>query len=359
MASGQMTKRERVEAAMARKETDRPPVFDILLNDDCIRHFTGMDAPVGEDGIRTKAKAIAAMFDMTRGAEMAPAVPGSYIDEDGFENMFDRWCVLGHRSRPFHDEKGAAEWLKKAAARLAEAGRTMDLGQHAKMLRERFLQIQGYIGDDTVVLLHQSGTGLDDIRYKLGFEFFSYLASDEPGLISEYMERHTELEVRIIHAYADSGLSPCALTYGDIAMKNSLMHSPEWLRQEFFPRLKRLNDAYHEHGVKCLFHSDGNLMEIMDDLLQTGIDGLNPIETAAGMNLGEVYRKYGDRIFLTGGIDMSQLLSYGTPEEVLRVSEEALRSAPRGYFIGSTTEIDNSAKLENVLAMLRAARVIP
>ena len=69
------------------------------------------------------------------------------------------------------------------------------------------------------------------------------------------------------------------------------------------------------------------------------------------MNLKEVKEKYGKKIFLTGGIDMSQLLSMGTPEQVRVVCEEAVKDARPGYFIGSTTEIDNSAKLENIIAM--------
>ena len=91
-------------------------------------------------------------------------------------------------------------------------------------------------------------------------------------------------------------------------------------------------------------------MAVMDELMDTGIDGLNRIETLAGMNVGELKKLYGDKIFLTGGIDMSQLLSYGKSEEVFEVSKKAIKEAPTGYFIGSTTEIDNTSKLENVLA---------
>jgi hypothetical protein len=54
---------------------------------------------------------------------------------------------------------------------------------------------------------------------------------------------------------------------------------------------------------------------------------------------------------------MSQLLSDGTPEEVLEVCRATLEEAPNGYFIGSTTEIDESSRLENVLAMLQAVGV--
>jgi len=96
-------------------------------------------------------------------------------------------------------------------------------------------------------------------------------------------------------------------------------------------------------------------MEALPDLLATGIDGLNPLETVAGMDVGEVYRLYGDKLFLTGGIDMSQLLSNGTPAQVRAVCRKAIADAPTGYFMGSTTEIDNSARLENVLAIVEVS----
>ena len=65
-------------------------------------------------------------------------------------------------------------------------------------------------------------------------------------------------------------------------------------------------------------------------------------------------RLYGDRIFLTGGIDMSQLLANGTPT-VRDVCRQTIAAAPTGYFMGSTTEIDNSSRLENVLAMIEVS----
>jgi hypothetical protein len=357
MNTNEMTKRERVEATLNLQETDRTPAYDLMLNDACIKHFAGADAPVGEEGVKLKCKAIGKALDMTRSADGGPGVPGSFTDEDGFVYTFNRWCGLGFKSKPFKDEAGAIQWLKKANDRLATQLKNMNVNEIAKSMRERFITIQNYIGDDTVVLIRESGTGLDDVRHKLGLEFFSYINLDEPELIPEFLELYTEIEVKIIRAYADNKLSPCALTYGDIAMKNTLMHSPQWLRKEFIPRIKKLNDAYHEHDIKCLFHSDGNLMEVMDDLIATGIDGLNPIEIVAGMNLSEVSRLYGDKIFFAGGIDMSQLLSNGTPEEVYKVSKEAIETASPGYFIGSTTELDNSARLENILAMLSAAGI--
>jgi len=350
-----MTKRERVMAAMDLQETDRVPVYDLLLSDPVIEYFTGTYPAYGEEGIKTKCEAIGKMLDMTRAAYYGPKKPCVWTDDDGFVRCKeDRYINAGIIRRPFDDEDGAKDWMGRTIDRMKRERKNTDLKQFARKSSERFLQIQGYIGDDTVVL-EECETGLDEVRANLGFELFSFVLAEDPGIISEYIEVSTDKTVEIIHAIADPKLTPCAMTAGDIAMKGRLMHSPEWLRKDFFPNLKKLIDAWHEHDIKCLFHSDGYIMEIMDDLIEAGIDGLNPIETIAGMDLHDVKKLYGDRIFLTGGIDMSQLLSRGTQQEVRRECERAIAIASPGYFIGSTTEIDNGSKLENVLTLLETA----
>ena len=258
--------------------------------------------------------------------------------------------------KPFDDVAGAAAFVERF--REAFATNLKNVQANPAAVRENhhrvFLHTQAGLGE-TINLLTQQGVGLDDVRVCLGLELFSYVDADQPGLISAFLEAYTDYQVAVCHAIADRELSPCVLTYGDIACKERLLHSPEWLRREFFPRLKQINDAWHEHGLTCLFHSDGYLMDVMDDLIDAGIDGLNPIETVAGMDLKEVKDRYGDRIFLAGGIDMSQLMSNGTPEEVREVSRQAIRDAYPGYFIGSTTEADNSCRLENIVAMVETA----
>lgn len=352
-----MTKRERVEATLNFAETDRVPVYDVMVCDAAIEHFAGKKAPSGEEGVAVRCRAIGRMLDMTRDADGAP--PDQLVDvtdEDGFiHHAHERYIGGGIAKRPFTDENGAKEWLCKVLDRMRKSNREFDPGTYARESRERFLTLQRYLGDDTVMLRANSGPGIDSLRYALGLELFSYLDADEPGLLSEYLELSTSHEIDVIHAIADYTLSPCALTYGDIACKGRLLHSPAWLRREFFPRLKRLNEAWHEHGIKCLFHSDGYLMEIMPDLIATGIDGLNPLETVAGMDLAEIKKLYGHKLFLTGGIDISQLMAFGSPDEVRNVCRDAIATAGSGYFIGSTTELDNGARLDNILTMLDTA----
>jgi len=362
--TAQMTKRERVERTMAFQETDRVPLYDLLRCDHAFEHFSGEKLPplAPEDSTQKRlgrivGKAVDNLLDMTRSVAFGPLVEEDVTDEFGFVNHSSphektSWIIR----RPFDDEAGAAEFLKQWVPAIEKV--TNDIrsnpSPYGDNYRQHFLEIQATIGD-TVNLLAQHGVGLDEVRHRLGLEIFSYVQADNPGLISAVLDAFTEQNIAICHAVADLSLSPAVLTYGDIAYKNGLLHSPAYLRQEFFPRLKRLNDAWHEHGFKCLFHSDGNLMEVMDDLIAAGADGLNPIETVAGMNLKEIRERYGRKFFLAGGIDMSQLLSLGTPEQVRETCRQAINDAYPGFFMGSTTELDNSSRLENILAMYHTA----
>ncbi|MGB9595219.1 MAG: uroporphyrinogen decarboxylase family protein [Candidatus Poribacteria bacterium] len=351
-----MTKLERVLATFEHQETDRVPLYDLMLNDDCIEYFTGSYPPYGEEGAKLQAQAVDKMLDMARGVGVSPHQPPIEFTDDPTLLEWARYGSLTYRYNPIRTYESAIDWVKNQIQSLSKWRENVNLQKASEDTRMFFEKLYSWMSEDHVVCcLRQSGVGLDDIRGTIGIEFFSYLDADDPGLISEYLELYTEREVAIIHAIADPKISPFALTYGDIAMKAKLLHSPQWLRREFFPRLKRLNDAYHEHSIKCLFHSDGYLMEVMPDLIETGIDGINPIEIVAGMDVGEIYRLYHDKIFLTGGIDMSQLLSNGTPDQVREVCRKTISSAPTGYFMGSTTELDNSSRLENILAMIEVS----
>jgi uroporphyrinogen-III decarboxylase len=94
----------------------------------------------------------------------------------------------------------------------------------------------------------------------------------------------------------------------------------------------------------------------MDDLVAADIDGINPMEVMAGMEIGKVRALYGNKLFITGGIDVSQLMAFGTPDEVREACRKAIAdSGGIGYFMGSTTELHPAVKMENVLAMIETA----
>jgi len=361
--SFQLSKKERILRTMNCQEVDRVPLYDLLYSNGAIQHFSGEKLPtfVYDDKTiqeldRITGKAIANFLDMTRAWNFGPVVDRSYTHEYGFvihESAWEKTAWV--EKRPFNDLAGAKEFMKRWLTDVKENTRQINAnpGAYREQFHKNFLENTSRLGD-TIHLITQQGSGLDEILYWLGFELMTYLMTDDPGFYSEALEVLTCQNLAICHAVADPQLSPIVLTYTDIAHKNRLTYSPRFLRQEIFPRVKRLNDAWHEHGIKCLYHSDGYLMEVLDDLVAIGIDGLNPIETVAGMSLKEVRAKY-PNLFLAGGIDMSQLLSNGTPEQVKEVCRRAIQDAYPGFFMGSTTEADNSCKTENLVAMYEVA----
>jgi hypothetical protein len=343
-----MTKRERVLRTLALQETDRVPIYDILQNDGLIEHFAGQRLTV-EDGERIKGRAIGRCLDMTR-MPGGPSAPGIERREDGIVVRRERWTAWVVE-RPWHDRASLVAWVHREIERVSQ--RVYDAAFahafHANMERS-----QAYFGDDTVQVV-ESGVGLTEMYWALDWEDFSYLLADEPDLIAAWLDARHRAELRRVEAIADPQRIPLALTYDDIAYKTSLLISPAWLRAHWVPRLKQLNDAWHNHGTRCLFHSDGNLWAILDDLVAAGIDGLNPLEVLAGMTVREVRARY-PRLFLTGGIDVSQLLPLGTPEEVRAASlENIAATAGVGYFLGSTTELHWEIPTPNILAMFEAA----
>lgn len=105
-------------------------------------------------------------------------------------------------------------------------------------------------------------------------------------------------------------------------------------------------------------HTDGNLWPIMDDIVDTGLDALDPLEPMAGMDIGKVKERYGDRIALAGNVDCGELLSRGTTEDVVEAVKETIAKASPGggHILASSNSIHPAVKPENYRAMVEAAK---
>ena len=351
-----LTKLERVLRTAHFEETDRVPVYDILQNDALIERYAG-EPVTPANGYRVKGLAIGRTLDMTRMPE-GPAEPEVRREADGTVWQVERWTAWIIQ-RPFTTTEESITWVKREIERADAITYDRATGEsfHTWMDECAAYWAAGDPtgGGDPPVQVIESGVGLTEIYHSLGWEHFADLMMDEPGLLEVFLEARCQAELRRVAAIADPRRIPIALTYDDIAYKISTLFSPKWLRRLWTPRLKRLVEAWHARGSLCLFHSDGNLWPILDDLVAAGIDGLNPLEVLAGMTVKEVRQRY-PRLFLTGGIDVSQLLPFGTPDEVRQVCRQTIADAGGvGYFIGSTTELHWGVKPENAMAMFETA----
>ncbi|MDZ7386635.1 MAG: uroporphyrinogen decarboxylase family protein, partial [candidate division KSB1 bacterium] len=92
-------------------------------------------------------------------------------------------------------------------------------------------------------------------------------------------------------------------------------------------------------------------------MLECGFDGIHSIEPVAGMDIGELKRKYGTQITLCGNVDCAELLSYGTPAQVKEATRQVIRTAAPGggFILASSNCIHSQVPVENLMAMLEAA----
>jgi len=358
-----MTARERVEAALSFQETDCVPLYDMIQHLELLEHCTGRK-PTTDNSLELLCETIAANLDATRGVAGA-AHPRTWRDEEGFLYQGE-WWTAWIIERPFRDVDEALDFVRGAIGRLDSlptdavysffGAANVTTGEKAYDSRDWFLALRERLGG--AVLFHvESPVGLDVAFHRLNLDMFSYAYAEDPALISQWLEALNRHEVARVQALREAReMSPVALVYCDIADSKATIFSPAFLRKELMPRLERLVAAWHAQGTKVIFHSDGNLWEVLDDLIATGIDGLNPLEPLSGMDAAQVRARY-PSLVLAGGIDASQLLPYGTPAQVRAEVKRVLDATEgRGILLGSSTEIHPACAVDNILAMWEAAR---
>ena len=358
-----MTPRERIEAALSFQPVDRVPLYDLIHHQELLARCTGRAYTPG-NGLDLLCETIAANLDATRSVA-PPGESRQWRDQEGFLYQGE-WWTAWIVERPFNDVTGALDFAGAAIDQLEQLPRdaiytfhgpaNVTTGADAVDSREEFLRLRDRLGG--AVLFHtESPVGLDTAYHRLGLELFSYAYAEDPDLISRWIATLNAHEVARVEALPDAyEMSPVALVYSDIADSTTTLFSPAFLRKELMPCLERLVAAWHAHGVKAIYHSDGNLWGVLDDLVAAGIDGLNPLEPLSNMDAAAVRARYPDLV-LVGGVDASRLLPYGTPGEVrAEVTRLLDATGGRGHILGSSTEIHPACKLENVLAMWETAR---
>ncbi|HBY96982.1 MAG TPA: hypothetical protein DEP84_24050 [Chloroflexi bacterium] len=202
------------------------------------------------------------------------------------------------------------------------------------------------------------GVHLNDVfslpRYLTDMETILVSFVTEPELVRGLVELSVDINLKMAKEVAARG-ADFVWTGDDYAHKRGPMMSPRHFREFLYPGLCRVVAGFHEVGLPIIKHTDGNLWSIIDMIVDSGIDCLDPIDPSAGMELGEVKAKYGDRVALKGNVDCAQTMTFGTPEDVIAETREALRKGMPGggYILSSSNSIHSAVKPENYLAMLR------
>lgn len=341
---------QRVHDLLNGRRPDRIPLFDLLPNDAVLQHFNGgRMVPPGDEACGCLA--LGEAIDATRYSYFAPMVPDTRNLPDGREQRTERWTVwTSSRIFPSSEEYESVK-RKELDGWEREADSPLDLSND--QLYQRHLHLRRLLGDDFYFLLYVPSPGLMGVYLEVGIEQFSFFLADCEAVIIEQLERGTAMAERWIRSLPSDDPFETVFIGEDMAFKNGPMVHPDWLQEHYFPRLKRLVDSLHERGKKVMFHSDGNLNLVMDDLMGTGIDILNPIEVAAGMDLADLHRHYPSLIY-AGGIDVSCLLPFGTPQQVNDAVVRAIEETEGKILVGSSSELMPTVPLANFIALREA-----
>lgn len=191
-----------------------------------------------------------------------------------------------------------------------------------------------------------------------GLETFSRILA-RPKQAKKVFDSRGEFTLEVVKILAEND-AQLILLWDDYGFKNGLFMSPRNYRKYVFPWIKRICDAAHKHDCKILLHSDGDLLEIFEDIIECGVDVLNPIESTTANPDYDIFKlneKYGDKISFAGNLSPI-MLAMGEISEIEANAKRLIREvAPGGgYIFSSGHSINPAVTLDRFEAMQNVKR---
>jgi uroporphyrinogen decarboxylase len=177
-------------------------------------------------------------------------------------------------------------------------------------------------------------------RDLMGYETMLIACMREPDLVRGLIEKCMDHTIRVAEIAADLGVE-FVVTGDDIADSRTTLISPSMWEELFLPYFKKLVDAFHDNGLYFWKHSDGNIMPVLDSLVDAGIDGIDPVDPLGSMDLAAIKQQYGNAIAIKGNVDCVNLLPAGTKEEIITAVKDCIKKAGAGggYVCSSSNSI--------------------
>jgi len=340
---------ELVSKALSGIRPPRTPIFDLFTNDAVIEHFAGRSLD-GADDEAVCTDAVANGLDASRG-RLRPNPEGkTWTDQVGNVLAASRWTTWV-RKPAFSDVDQWVAFIEQDVNKL-DAQPPPD----EEVIADERAQQQAYNDKlrGTVFIHCTPSTAINAVLfgYHCGLETFSFLWADHRCLVKRWLAAIRRQQLLYVEKTAHRTTSPLAMIYSDIAFKNSLMFGKAMLAEfDFFGEVAQICDLCHEKGLKVIFHSDGYIMDILDSLVAAGVDGINPVEKAAGMDIYQIRRRH-PQLTIVGGVDVTHMLRTAPPMEIRRETRRIINEvgAEGRLLIGSSTEVGNDIPLTNYLA---------
>jgi uroporphyrinogen decarboxylase len=335
-----MTPRERVMAVIERKVPDRVPHFE-----------WGVDSPV------VKALTKGGTYeDLIEQLNIDAIMTGASYESKKIDDrtIIDEWGItkqqgaMEHRipddsKAPIQSPDDLKNWSPPDPYKI---GRLDTLKKYIKLFK----------GKRAIFIYVRDVWSLP--RDLMGYMNLMVACKTQPELVTSIIKMGMQHNLAIVEQAAELG-ADIVFTGDDIADNRSTLISPAMWENLFAPHFKYLITCFHEMGIKHWKHSDGNLMSVMESLIDAGIDGIDPIDPLGGMNLEEIKNKYGHRVAIKGNVDCSSTLVHGTIESVIEEVKACIRVAGPGggYVCSSSNSIHSGVKPELYKTMVEAIHI--
>ncbi len=336
---------ERILKTIKHEEPDRVPHFEMLIDKKVRDVIMGDSKASYADFIERMDIDAIMIFDKTQtwSYETLDAVKNIRRDQWGGVVQFTN-TDLGHPMEPAI--KSEQDLDKYVAPDPDEEWRYEEL----KKLVDRFK-------GERAIITHC--TDVFDIAKEslLGDVFYLKSMVKNPEIIERVNKIVTDYELRFFRNCFELGADMVFIS-GDWAMTKGPMVSPNLTKKFIAPPLKKIVELAHSYGKPCFKHTDGNIWPICDIILDTGVDGIHPIDPMAGMDMAEAKARIGEKVCLMGNVSCAFSLVSGTTDEVRQETKEVIRKAGKGggLICMSSNSIHSGVKPENYIAMLKAIK---
>ena len=345
-----MTAEQKLVNLLKFNKLDSPFIFGELRNVEFINQMTGGDirnAP--DDDTRmylTVTAYVRAGITLTRSLMLPKwglyGTGDNQVLWDGYLN----WKPGGDRQYTYEEALEKMRCLTKSVP-------DEQIIQRANEQMDYLEKAQALMGNDMHFMPVVCYQGLEGIYHSIGIENFAYLMADDPELISETLEAAFAASNVYLDEIVKRYKGPAVHFGDDLGMKNTTIFSPEWLRKYYLPKLKNICNHAAGKGYAFSYHSCGNINSILDDLLDCGINLLDPLEWTSGMMLDEIKEKTGNRMALSGNNNVN-IFALGRPLDVRNETRRLLDTGGRGYML--PCYFPQNAPVENIYAWMDEVR---
>ncbi|MBE6885082.1 MAG: hypothetical protein E7487_10805 [Ruminococcaceae bacterium] len=192
--------------------------------------------------------------------------------------------------------------------------------------------------------------------WMMGTENTLIAMMEEPELVTDMFDTYLNRCETLFSRIWDAGYRFDEVSWpDDMGYKGTTFFSPAMYREMVKPFHARAVKWAHDHGIYARLHSCGNIMDLVPDIVDTGMDALNPLEVKAGMDALKLKREYGDKLVLHGGINA--LYWKDADRIVAEINEKVpVLKENGGYIFSSDHSIPNDVSLENMKRIVAAAK---